>query len=224
VALGVDLLELDVHRTQDGGLAVIHDPSLERTTTGVGQVRHLTLEDLRRARLRGPDGRGTDETVPVLEEVLDLVAPTRVGLLLEIKTAPGGERYPGIEEAVLARLRVRGLEGRTVLMSFHPGVLQRARQLAPEMRLSLLVSRRMLERQGAAVEEGIARAKSLGATDLGLEYTLLGAGVLGTARAQGLRVAAWTVNEDADLRRMVDLGVDILITDHPDRALRLLGR
>lgn len=224
VALGVDFLELDVHLTRDGGLAVIHDPSLERTTTGAGQVRHLALEDLRRARLKGPDGRPTDEAVPTLEEVLDLVAPTGVGVLLEVKTAPGGERYPGIEEAVLARLRARGLEGRTVLMSFHPGVLQRTRELAPGMRLSLLISRRTLERQGAAVETGIGWAQSLGATDLGLEYTLIGPGVLATARARGLRTAAWTVNDDADLRRMIELGVDILITDRPDRALRLLGR
>ncbi len=224
VALGVDWLELDVHLTRDGGVAVIHDPSLERTTTGTGQVRHLALEDLRRARLKGADGRPTDEGVPTLEEVLDLVAPTGVGVLLEVKTGPGGERYPAIEEAVLAGLRARGLQGRTVVMSFHPGVLQRVRQLAPGIRLGLLISRRTLERQGATVEAGIGWARTLGASDLGLEYPLIDAGVLAAARAQGLRTAAWTINEDPDLRRMIGLGVDILITDRPDRALRLLGR
>lgn len=224
LALGVDFLEFDVHRTRDGHLVVIHDPSLERTTTGIGQVRHLTLADLRGVRLKGPDSHPIGEPVPTLDEVLALAAPTTVGLLLEIKTGPRRERYDGIEEAVLARLRAHGLDGRTIIMSFHPGVVQRVRDLAPALRTSLLVSRRTLDRQGATVEEAVRWAASLGATHVGLEHALITPAALGAARQRGLGVGAWTVNDERDMRRMIDLGVDILITDRPDLARPLLGR
>ena len=91
LGLGVDLVELDVHQTRDGEVVVVHDPTLERTTTGRGAVRELTWAELSPVIVRGT----TDERLPRLAEVLALLQPTPVGLLLEIKTGPGGERYPG---------------------------------------------------------------------------------------------------------------------------------
>lgn len=224
LALGADLLELDVHLTRDGAVVVLHDPTLERTTTGSGEVRAAALQELRRLRLKDEAGRATDEPVPTLDEVLDLLAPTPAGLLLEIKTGPGRERYDGIEERVLGRLRAWGLQGRTVLMSFDPGVLQRVRELDPAIRAGLLVSRRALRHGGVSAEVAVGWAVAAGAADLGLEHTLVTGPVLEAARARGLRVAAWTVNDDADMRRLIGLGVDILITDRPDLARGLLRR
>ena len=104
IGLGVDLVELDVHQTRDGEVVVVHDPTLDRTTTGQGAVRDRSWAELGAVTLRGT----ADERLPRLAAVLALLRPTPVGLLLEIKTGPGGERYPGVEERVLALLEADG--------------------------------------------------------------------------------------------------------------------
>ena len=115
IALGSRMLECDVHGTADGGVAVIHDASLDRTTDARGPVGDRTVAELRGVRLRGPDGRLTDEWVPTLDEALALAAPAGITFLVEIKS-PGvpvsyerrgagfrvvpGPRYAGLEQRV----------------------------------------------------------------------------------------------------------------------------
>ncbi len=91
-ALGVDFVETDVHLTSDGEVVVLHDPKLDRTTTGVGAVAERRLADLASIRLRAADGTPTDEPVPTLAQLLDLLAPSRVKLLLGVKLDAAGRR------------------------------------------------------------------------------------------------------------------------------------
>jgi len=86
------------------------------------------------------------------------------------------------------------------------------------------VSRGDVERDRARPAEAVRRARALGATDLGMNHRLVDADVIAAARAAGIRLSAWTVNEEADLRRMIDLGADVVMSDRPDVARRLLGR
>jgi glycerophosphoryl diester phosphodiesterase len=237
--LGVDLLELDVHRAADGAVVVIHDPLLDRTTDQEGAVGARTAADLRRARLRGPDGAVTGERVPLLDEVLALVAPTQAGLLLEVKgPEPGvavryereggrvravpGARYDGLEQAVVAALERAGLVERTTLLAFSPEVLARAQALRPGLRTSLLVAEAHVRLVDARPDETIAWALAARATDAGLQHTLVDATVAAAARAAGLVLGVWTVNDEAALARLVALGVDVLTSDRPDLALRVV--
>lgn len=224
LALGVDALELDVHLTADGEVVVIHDATLERTTTGQGAVADLTLALLRTLRLRARDGSVTTDVIPTLDEVLALAAPASVEVLPEIKTAQGGRRYPGIEEKVLARLSARGFGRRATLQSFSDATLRRVRELAPSQRTMMLVSMRRLETAKAEAPEAVRWARQLGASDLGMDHRLLDARVVAAARAARVRLSAWTVNTESDLQRVIDLGVDVVMSDHPDLALRLVGR
>lgn len=219
LALGVDLLEGDIHLTADGEPVVLHDPTLERTTTGLGPVGEARLAELARLRLRTREGP-TDEPVPALGDLLDLLKPTAAGLLLEIKVGPRGRRYPDIEPKALARVRARGLMDRTVVMAFEPDTLSRVRELEPAIATILLVGRR----GGVSPIAAPALARTFGAYGLGLDHRLIDAPVLAAARRANLHVAAWTVNDEATMRRLIDLGVDTLITDRPDLALGLLGR
>ncbi|HEV3232187.1 MAG TPA: glycerophosphodiester phosphodiesterase family protein, partial [Candidatus Dormibacteraeota bacterium] len=100
MALGLPVIECDVHLTADGQLAVIHDFSLDRTTDASGPVAARTMAELRRV------DAGGGQPIPTLEEVLDL-ARGRVGVAIEIKIPPEG--YPGIEAAVLARAGAAGM-------------------------------------------------------------------------------------------------------------------
>ena len=224
IALSVDFLEFDLHLTADGQVVVIHDPTLDRTTTARGAVRDLTLAELGSARIRARDGSVTDERVPTLAQVLELAAPAAVGILPEIKAGLERRRYEGIEEKVLALLRSRGMLPRSTVQSFDPATLARVRALEPAVRTMLLVGGGRIEQARAQPSDAVGWAREAGATDLGIDHRLIDAGVVAAARTAGIRLSAWTVNEDADLRRMLDLGVDVIMTDYPDRAKRLRGR
>ncbi|MBI4637418.1 MAG: glycerophosphodiester phosphodiesterase [Candidatus Rokubacteria bacterium] len=239
LALGCDLLELDVHLTADGDVAVIHDRNLERTTEGSGPVSARTAAELARLRLRGLDGALTDERIPSFADVLGLVGAARSGLLVEIK-GPGvgalwerrgatvgpvpGPRYEGLEDGVLGRLGAAGLAERASVMAFNPEVLARVRSRAPRQRTTLLVAGRHLWMTDARAEETIGWAVAAGATDLGLEYTLVDERLVRAAHAAGLGLGAWTVNDETAMRDLAGLGVDIITTDRPDLARRVLAR
>jgi glycerophosphoryl diester phosphodiesterase len=237
LALGIDLLELDVHLSADGEVVVIHDATLERTTEGTGPVHAATAAALRALRLRDRAGAATGERVPMLDDVLALAAGAGAELLLELKgpgpsvrygrdaagalTVAPGPSYAGLEERVLARLQATAMAARTTVMAFNPAAVSALRALAPAQRTTLLVAHHHVERAGARATETPGWAARLGATDLGLEHTLIDADVVAGARAHGLRLGAWTPNDASALRRLAALGVDVITTDRPDLAVRL---
>ncbi len=216
LALGVDLVELDVHLARDGEVVVIHDPTLDRTTTGRGAVQDRTAAELAAVSLNGAPGEG----VPRLTEVLALLRPTRTGLLLEIKVGVQGARYPEIEAKVLRLLDEAGMTDRTTIMALEWDTLERLRALSPTVRLTGLLSRRGAERLGGA-RVAAERLAALKANDLGIERTLLSPDAIAAGRAAGLTIGVWTVNEPDDLRAALASGVDYVTTDRPDLALKL---
>lgn len=222
LALGVDFLETDVHLTADGEVVIVHDPTLDRTTTARGPVRDVKLAELLGVRLKAGDGTVTTERLPTLRELLDLMRPSSARLLLEIKAGPGRQPYAGIEEKVLALVREAGLLERVLIMAFEDDTLRRIRTLEPRVTMVLLVSRARAERVAAALEI-VRLVTAVGATDLGIDHRGLTPDVVAAARAERVRVAAWTVNEEADIRRVIALGVDVVITDRPDLARRIVA-
>ncbi|MGH7384999.1 MAG: glycerophosphodiester phosphodiesterase, partial [Candidatus Rokuibacteriota bacterium] len=131
LALGVDFLELDVHLTRDGELVVIHDPTLERTTTGTGPVRARALAELGDLRLKDRGGAVVEEGIPTLDEVVGLAAAGKRQILLEIKTDEQRRPYPGIEEKVFAVLDRHRFVPFTVVMAFEGDTWRRVRRLRP---------------------------------------------------------------------------------------------
>ena len=222
LALGADFLELDVHLTGDGEVVVIHDPTLDRTTTGTGPVRRRTLAELGALRLKDPRGAVVEEGIPTLAQVVELAAAGKRQLLLEIKPDERRQRYPGIEEAVLAVLDRHRFMPFTVVMAFEGETWRRVRQLRPEARVAALYSARRL-RAGAVASELTALAQA-GVAFVGLEQGLVTREVAQQARLAGLTLGVWTVNEREAIARFIDQGVGVVITDRPDLAKDLLGR
>jgi glycerophosphoryl diester phosphodiesterase len=237
LALGIDLLELDVHPSADDEVVVIHDPTLERTTEGTGAVRSQPAAALRGLRVRDCDGALTDQRVPLLDDVLALAARAGAELLLELKGPAFGVRYgraatgrleivpgpvyEGLEARVLARLEAARMSAPTTIMAFNPAVIETVRALAPSQRTTLLVSGDHVRRAVASATDTLEWAGRLGVSDLGLEHTLIDADVVAGARARGLRLGAWTPNDEHALRRLAALGVDFITTDRPDLAVRI---
>jgi glycerophosphoryl diester phosphodiesterase len=222
VALGADFIEFDVHLSKDGEVVVIHDPTLDRTTSGSGPVKDRTVAELKALRLKDRAGALTEEMVPTLDEVAAAAAQGKRRMLLEIKVDPSGARYPGIEEKVLAILDRHGMAGSTVVMAFEAPTWRRVRELRPDVATCALYSARMLGRTSLAAE--LDALRSAGVRFIGVEHTAVDAAAVTQARAAGIGLGAWTVNDAAAMKRLIDAGAAILITDQPDVAKTVLGR
>jgi glycerophosphoryl diester phosphodiesterase len=236
IAGGARILECDVHLTADGEVAVVHDPTLDRTSSGRGPIARCTAADLKRARLRGPDGMLTEDCVPTLGEVLALAAPAVAALLVEIKT-PGpavryerhggrvvavpGARYEGLERRVLTLLGEAGILERTVILAFNPAVLAEMRRVAPKQPLALLVDHHHVAEAGAAPSETVTWAIEAGANFLGLHVSLSAREVVEAAHAAGIALGVFTVNDEETMRRLAGWGVDVVISDRADLVARL---
>jgi len=221
LALGADFLELDVHLTRDGEVVVIHDATLDRTTTGTGPVRDRTLAELGALRLKDRGGAVLEERIPTLDQAVALAAAGKRQMLLEIKTDERGRRYPEIEEKVFAVLDRHRFTPFTVVMAFEGDTWRRLRKLRPDARVAALYSARMLPAGAAAELEALRQA---GVVFVGLEQALVTAEVAKQARLAGLTLGVWTVNERDAIARFIDQGVGVVITDRPDLARELLGR
>jgi glycerophosphoryl diester phosphodiesterase len=222
VALGADFLELDVHLSRDGLVMVIHDPTLDRTTTGSGPVRERTAAELGALRLKDRSGTVTAEPVPTLDQVVALAAAGKRQMLLEIKTDERKQRYPGIEEKVFAVLDRHRFTPFAIVMSFEGETWRRLRQLRPDARVGALYSVRMLPATGIELE--LASLRQAGVAFVGLEQRMVTADVARQARLAGLTLGVWTVNERDAIERFVGHGVGVVITDRPDLAKAVLGR
>lgn len=223
--LPVDAVELDLHLTRSGEVAVMHDPLLERTSDGLGEVRDLTPEARRALRLRGPDGALTDEGLPLLSEVLEIFAPAGMELQLEIKGDAHGGQYEGLAEAILAEVDRLYARDRVVLTSFDLDVLAHCKAVAPETRRLLSMSR------GSAVL--LAGWLGLAATDLDgvLEAALGLADFIAvqedffasefeaiTAKVPMEKLGAWVINTPEALERWLAIGPGLITSDDPALA------
>jgi len=180
------------------------------------------VAELRALRLRDRNARVTEETVPTLDEVAQLAAGSRVRMLLEIKVDERGQRYPGIEEKALAVLARHGMGPHTIVMAFEPETWRRVRELGPDVQVGALYSPQTLE--PAAMKSQMLELKQAGIGFVGLSQALVTKETVALAREVGLLLGVWTVNDTGPLRRFIESGVGIVITDRPDLAKELLKR
>lgn len=209
---GVNRCELDLHLSRDGELMVIHDPTLERTTGHWGSVGDLDASELVRldARMDGP-GWPHPCPVPRLADLFE--ACDFEHWQLEVKsTSPSRARR--LVETLMALVQAHGLLERVTLTSSSPAVLEARQALAPVLSAGLVA-----ERWRGTLE----RAARYDCQLLALKKTLCSPERLAQARAAGLHVSVWTVNEPDEMRCLAAMGVDSLITDQPALAVRTLA-
>jgi len=186
---GADAVELDVHLTTDGDLAVIHDDTLDRTYGVPGVVRQMSSQELRALG------------VPMLSDVLAL---PDCKFIIEIKHPHGG-RHVGIEQILIDQLHSTHTEQRAVVISFDETSLKTLHQLDSQLTTGYLYSGKDLDPQQTRDE--------LGVTYLGPHFSAVNSEYVARAHQAGLKVNPWTVNEAKDLKHMLELGVDAITTD-----------
>ena len=214
IALGARVAETDVHLSADGHVIVMHDRTVDRTTSGTGAVAELTLPQLRELEAgswKGPQFAG--EPVPTLGELLEL-AKGRLVLCVEVKAGQG------IEERIVALLREREQLDGVVVFSFDAAAVTRFEELEPRIP-TVWLARRPRDAGGQPLPYGsdvIDAAEAAGADALGMDHRQVEPLVVREAQARGLPVFVWTVNEPEAIRAMVEAGVDAVISDVPDVA------
>jgi len=210
VELGADVIELDLHLSRDGELVAIHDDTLDRTTDGHGPVHQRSLAELMRLDAGRWFGEGfAGQRIPTLAQVLDRFAG-KVPLALEIKA--GSTFFPGIEERVVSALRRHAAIDQAAVASFDHHALRRLKEIEPTIRTAALLVGRPVALSALA---GPARANGLA-----LEASFVTRSEVEACRAAGLKLVVWVVNDPAQMRHFIRLGVDGIITDRPD-LLRL---
>jgi glycerophosphoryl diester phosphodiesterase len=196
--LGASAVEIDVQLTRDGRVVVIHDPTLDRTTSGRGDVRQLTLAEVRAVSAGYPSRFGSafqGEHVPTLAEVLTLLRD-RARTMIEIKKeSVSDDEAGGIEALTVAEVRRLGVGDKVALISFDQRAIVRLRRLAPEISRGRIFSRTTPQ---ALVEEALASG-----SEVVLPHkSSLGDELVASAKAAGIKVATWVVDEPEELRQL----------------------
>jgi glycerophosphoryl diester phosphodiesterase len=215
VQQGADAIELDVHLSRDGAVVVAHDEAVDRVSNGHGQIAGMTLAELKRLSFSAGMPGFEKAQMPTLEEVYALIAPTGLSVNVELKT--NLYAYPGIEAQCLEIAAKAGMERRILYSSFNHQSLLNIKALDAAQPCGLLYGALFLP------EQIVRYAKELGMEALHpLFVSLIGSDLMAEARKAGVKVNAWTVNEEAHLRAVLAAGADGIITNYPDRAKSLI--
>lgn len=223
IEAGADVIEIDVRATADGELIVLHDAAVDRTTSGAGRVGEMSAVQLRKLDAGykwTPDGgatyplRAKNITVPTLREVFDAFPSMRFNIEPKQET-------PSIIIPLCRLVRERKMTDKIVVGSFTQAIIDAFRRECPEVATAAApfeVSKFLALYKAGLSKNYAPPMQALQIPDFG--------GVTGefveAAHERNLQVHVWTINETADMKRLLDAGVDGIMTDYPDRLLTVL--
>ena len=193
MSLGVDAIELDVRKTKDNELVVMHNADVNKTTNGEGSVSELTLEQIK--KLTTDKG----EKIPTFAEALDFIGE-QVKILVELKET-------GYEEQVLDLIEKKDLQKNVIIISFHEDALRKIRELNDEVETGLIYVRH---------KNPIQAALDLKAQYLLSLYRFTHSANVKKAHKNGLKVIVWTINNKEEVAEYKKKGVDGIASDKPD--------
>jgi len=208
VELGSHGIECDVQMTKDGHLVICHDETVDRTTDGKGFIKDYTLEDLRildAGSWFGKEFKG--QKIPLLSELLELIKKTGLSLNIEIKS--GIVLYPGIEEKVLSEIRAFGLEDNVIISSFNHYSVNTVKKLSPSVKAGILYMEGLYEPWNYMKTVGCECAHPF--------YMALHPDIAAEIKARGFEINVFTVNDPEHAVKLDRMGVDIIITNYPDK-------
>ena len=229
VDLGVDVLEMDIHITADGELVLMHDETVDRTTDGSGGIESMTLEELKKLDAAydwTPDEgktfpyRGNDLTIATLEEVFKAFPDMR--MTIEIKKTNASMAKPFCD-----LIREYNMQDKVLAASFHDERLKEFRAECPEVATSSAKNETTAFVLMTKVFLGgwySPAFNSLQVPEKSSGITVMTPGFVRAAHARNLAVEPWTINDEETMRKLIEWGVDGIITDRPDIMLTVLGR
>jgi glycerophosphoryl diester phosphodiesterase len=216
VEMGATFIETDLHLTRDARVVAIHDATLDRTTNGHGLVDLMPLVAVRELDagtwFRSASAESfAGERVPTLDEVLRFARERDIIFYLELKS----DSTWGVEHAVVAALRDTGEAARVVILSFDPATLLSVNRLDQTMMTGYLCE--------IPSNDLVERSVRAGARQIAPRGDLVTPALVKRAHEAGLQVVAWTINEPDQMRRLIEAGVDGIMSDYPDRLVSVLN-
>ncbi len=227
VDLGVDVLETDVHLTRDNRLAVIHDKTVDRTTNGSGAVASYTLADLQKldAAYRWSADRanpfllrGKGVKIPSLAEVFKAFPRMRINI--EIK-----DPKPAVITSLCRTIRDYNMSHKVLIASFSAGALKKFRAACPAVATSTGASETIwfYALQKMHLESAYTpKAQALQVPENYGDLQVVNERFIAAAHARNMRVQVWTINDVDSMKKLLQLGVDGIMTDYPQRLLELI--
>lgn len=215
VEMKADAIELDIQLTRDDEIVILHDETLERTSTGTGWVKDYTLAALREFDFRFPkkfpDHKA--EKIPTMQEVFELIRPTPLSINIELKT--GVVFYRDIERRIIDMTHAYGMEDRVIYSSFNHYTIQKIQKMDPEAKTGLLYQDGFIDMPGYGHE---LRVNALHPALYNLQYP----GFMEHCARYGLDVNTWTINKKEYMHLCCEYGVHAIITNYPDRARQIV--
>jgi glycerophosphoryl diester phosphodiesterase len=212
--LGADGIELDVQLSADGEVMVIHDTNLERTSNGVGKVSDHTLSSLKKLDAGSwfsKEYKGV--SIPTLGEVFSLISKNIV-INVELKSNP--DQVIDLPAKVTSLIKELGNQERVLISSFKIEMIKEIQQLLPEVKIGLLAQPSIL---GFKTRNQIA--KTLPHDALHPFFRDVSSRMIKRYNKTGKRIHAYTVNKEEHMRKLFEMGVHGIFTDHPDIAMRI---
>ncbi|MBM6690582.1 glycerophosphodiester phosphodiesterase [Fusobacterium mortiferum] len=205
---GVDGIELDVQLTKDGEVVIIHDETIDRTTTGKGFVVDYTYEELERfdASFKFKD-LGFNK-IPTLREYFQLVKDYDIVTNVELKT--GINEYLGIEEKVWELIKEYNLEEKVIISSFNHFSVMRMKKIAPQLKYGFLSEDWIIDAGKYTHSHGVQCYHP--------RFNNLVPDVIKELKKYNLEINTWTVNLEEDMRYLYSNNIDVIITNYPELA------
>jgi glycerophosphoryl diester phosphodiesterase len=203
---GADGIELDVHLTKDGEIAVFHDLTLERMTNGTGRICDYTMAELKKLTV------GNSCKIPTLNEVFNLTESHKSPLTVNVELKTTEELYPALPQKLTA-LQHKLTYTEIIYSSFNHYSLKALRQLNPDAQIGLLYN--------LPLADPHIYAQHLQATAIHPPWQIIAAlpHIVSDCHTLGIQVNTWTINDPAHIKALLACGVDAIITDVPDAAM-----
>jgi glycerophosphoryl diester phosphodiesterase len=219
LAVGADGIEFDVRLTRDGVPVVIHDSTLRRTGGLPQRVADLTWNEISKVDVGSWFGGSfANETVPSLAELFTLFQSNNSTLYLEMKCDSPPEQRP-LAEACVRAIDEHALKERVVVECFQLPALKILSEIAPDIKTVALFEPSFKNPSVLSDQRLINQAMDVGAAALALHHRLARESLVQKAKAVGLHVAVWTVDDAAWIERAQAIGIDALITNNPAAML-----
>lgn len=211
---GVEGMEIDVQLCADGVPILMHDDTVDRTTNLRGPVREKTLAELQAA------DAGDGEPVPTLDQVLALVAG-RFTVMCELKATPDApDQDQACVDAVVEVIRRHNAESWTAIHSFNPIMVERARATEPRISATIITG----QIRGEVVDRLLGGLMKRHGQAISVEHHVVDRTLIEKAKKRQVTVWTWTVNKPEDWARVVEAGVDGIITNVPHRLREWLNQ
>lgn len=211
LTLNIDMLEIDIHRTRDNKLVIMHDPTTERTSLEKGIIKNLTYKELQKYDIGKWKGEAfIGERIPLFDDVLHLIRNTDIKLLIEVKQP---EKYPGIEEQILESLIANDInEQQITIQSFNKKSIQKFKSLNSRIELGVLI-----KKKDRFISRDSIRKIGEYATFINPNYKIVTKKFVDEAHKVNMKVMPYTINDDETVGKMINLNVDGIITDFPQK-------